>query len=350
MSKLYFDLIICDTTSPFPYEPQTLRTRGVGGTEASVIRVAEGLASCGLKVAVMQHGLKDILMGTNAYYIPVSMVDEVGCEYYVMLRGAQFVEKFKRAKKFSWHQDVADHRIMAMRDIFLTHDVTVIAASQWHKQEIQGLICSKDAIENPKVTYIYNPVPDSIYVPRNVEVKYYNTKLVWPASPHKGLKRAIDYVNNLVEVSGNKDFRLHVFNPGYFTEEGLHSPYLINHGPVPCHELWQHVSEALCLFYPTDFKETFGCIAAEANAVHTPVLTSELAGLMETVSSRKQYVVSSSAKNVIDTVIKWSNGERPKVWGQDRFRLTNVIKDWARLLDCGVPPEPLVASVDKPNS
>lgn len=336
MSKLYFDVIICDTTSPFPYETQTLKLRGVGGTEASVIRVAEGLASFGLKVAVMQHGLRDILMGENAYYIPASMIDAVDCEYYIMLRGCQWIEKFPRAKKFSWHQDVADHRILSLRDTFLKHDVIVVGASNWHKIELQRVLCDKDLIHNPKVTYIYNPVPDELYVPKNIEVKYYPNKLVWPASPHKGIKEAISLVNRLVDVSGNKDYRLYVFNPGYFEDPSLSSPYVINHGPVPCHELWQHVSEALCVFYPTQFKETFGCIAAEANAVHTPVLTSEIAALSETVSSRKQFVDSLNPKSVIDTVIAWNKVERPKVWGQDRFRLSQIVKDWAKLLDQGI--------------
>lgn len=334
MEKTKFDLIICDVTTPAPYETRTLVQRGLGGTEATVIRVAEGLAGHGLKVAIMQHGLNDVLMGDKAYYIPTSMVDEVDCEYYIALRGLQFIDKFRYAQKYTWHQDVADHRIAKMRDQILKHNVTVVGVSNWHKQELQRVLCDKDKIDNPKVTFVYNPVPDGIYVPKNIEVKYNPNKLVWPASPHKGLNKAIEFAKNLREVSGNFDFKLHIFNPGYYDMPHDAHDFLINHGPVPCFELWQHVSEALCVFYPTQFDETFGCIAAEANAVHTPILTCARAGLLETVSSERQYA-KYEPKSVIDTAIKWYNGERPKVWGQDRFKLSNVLKDWARLFDQG---------------
>lgn len=335
MSKLQFDVLFIDTTTPFPYEHSTLRTRGIGGTEASVIRVAEGLAALGAKVGVIVHNLPDILMGPNAYYLPLSMIDDVETQHYVMLRGTQFAEKFPRAKKYSWHQDVADQRTYSLRESFLKHDVKVIGVSKWHKNNLQEILVDRNSMTNPWITYIYNPLDESIMIPKNVEIKYNPNKLVWPASPHKGLKEAVALMERVVEFSGNKDFRLHTFNPGYFGVEEIRAPFLINHGPVPCHELWQHVSESLCVFYPTTFKETFGCIAAEANAVHTPVLTNEVAALAETVSSPRQFVPKNSIKAVVDTVLHWHAGYRPKVWGNEQFRLSNVLQRWVKLFATG---------------
>lgn len=331
MSKQRFDLIIIDTTTPLSYEEASLKTRGIGGTEASVIRVAEGLAKAGAKVAVLQHNLEMPLMGSNAYYLPLSMIDDITTEAVIMLRGCQFVDKFKYAKKFSWHQDVPSQALRDMRGTFLAHRVTVVGASKWHKHVIQEAVCSKDALVNPKVTYIHNPVPDELLVPKDIDIKYDKYKLVWPASPHKGLDRAIGLMPKLAEVAGHKEFRLHIFNPGYFHKDTNSSQYIINHGSVPCHTLWQEMSESLCVFYPTEFQETFGCIAAEANAVHTPVLTQEIAALAETVATREQFTKPDN-KSIIDTVIKWSEGNRPKVYGQKRFATSNIVQDWYDLI------------------
>lgn len=328
--KQLFDVLILDVTCPFEYEEQTLQVRGVGGTEASVIRLAEGFGFLGLRVAVMQHNRTMPVMGTSAYYLPMSMIDEVDCINLIMLRGCQYVEKFPKATKFSWHEDVPNEIMLHLKPLFIEHDVTVVGASKWHKGAIQELICNPQESVNPKVTYVYNPVPDHLFVPKETQVKYDKNKLVWLASPHKGLAKAISLFERLVDVSGNKDFRLHIFNPGYFANEDTQSPYVINHGSVPCAEIWQQASESLCVFYPTSFKETFGCIAAEANAVHTPLLTHEIAALGETVSGHGQFVKADDT-TIINTVVKWYNGERPEVYGQNRFRTSEVIPQWIKM-------------------
>lgn len=330
--NLIWDLIIGDNTCPHPYELQTLSTQGLGGTEATVIRIAEGLSAMGAKVGVIQHNLDTLLMGKNAYYIPIRMLDEIKTYNYVALRGTHHFNKFPKAKKFSWHEDLPTPTTIKMRDALVDHNVTVIGASKWHKGKLTEAVCDAEKQDNPRVTYIYNPVPDHLYIPKNVDIKYDKNKLVWIASPHKGIDKALEVFSRLVDVSGNKDFRLHVFNPGYFSDKEAQYPWLINHGSVPCDRLWQHVSESLCVFYPTTFEETFGCIAAEANAVHTPVLTSEIAALAETVSSRKQFVPANDPKAVIETVMRWHSGDRPVVWGNESFRLTKVLGDWCNLL------------------
>lgn len=325
-----FDVVFCDVTAPKPYELQTLAVEGLGGTEATMIRLAEGLGSLGLKVAVLEHNLEVPLTGKNAYYLPLKYIDEIKCDNYISLRGCYGVEKFANARKFSLHQDVPTGLMSQMRPKFLEHDITVVAVSKWHKHAIQDLICDPNDVVNPRVVYCYNPVPDSLFVPKDVNVNYYPDKLVWPASPHKGLDRAIGLVGRAIDVSSNNKLRLHVFNPGYFGHDVVLPHYVINHGPVPCAELWQHMSESLCVFYPTAFKETFGCIAAEANAVHTPVLTHRLAALSETVAGKRQFV-DTGDRQIIEKLLQWNQGERPEVYGQDKFRLSEVLKQWIRM-------------------
>lgn len=327
-----FDLLIMDTTTPNPYEQATLDLQGLGGSEASVIRIAEGLAALGAKVGVMQHNLDQLLMGPSAFYLPMKMLDDVKAHNYVAFRSNRFFDKFPKSKKFTWQQDVPGPNTWSIRDSLIDNNATTICPSEWAKTEYQRVLCDKEKEDNPRIVRIFNPLPDEICIPKSIEVKYDKNKLVWPASPHKGLKEAIELVKRLIDVSGNKDFRLHTFNPGYFKYDGPTERFVVEHGPVPCKELWQEVSESLCVFYPTKFEETFGCIAAEANAVHTPVLTHTIAALSETVSSQRQFVPRNDPKSLIDAAMNWNLGSRPKVWGQDRFRTSEVLKDWVRLL------------------
>lgn len=327
-----FDLIIADLTTPKPYEKQSLEVHGLGGTEASVIRIAEGLGALGARVGVVEHNLNVPLMGENAFYLPASMIDEIDTHNFVSLRGTHFLDRWPAARKYSWHEDLPGEVFKTMREAFVKYKTTVIAASQWHKGVLENEIHIADAGDNPPVTHIYNPVEDSLFVPKNVDVKYDRNKLCWVASPHKGFSEALKMFNKLIEVSGNQDFRLYIFNPGYMHNSDIYqNRFIVDVGPVPCKELWQQVSESLCLFYPTEFEETFGNIAAESNAVHTPVLTCKKAALAETVSSEKQFVPYDTDA-VIERVMQWHSGDRPKVWGQDRFRLSNVLMDWVKLL------------------
>jgi hypothetical protein len=336
MTKKKWDVIFIDVSTPTPYEHATLETRAIGGTEATVIRVAEALGFLGLKVAVFEHNLTMPLMGSNAYYLPITELDNADPKAVVMLRGCQFAEKFPNAVKVSLHQDdPTDERLrpmlLGMRDSFIDHNIHVIGASKWHADALKELLYDREKQDNPRIGYIYNPVPDHLYVAPSQEIKYNSDKLVWPASPHKGLNKAVELMERLVEVSGNKNLRLHTFNPGYFQDNKYDSQYVIEHGPVRPAELWQHMSESLCVFYPTSFKETFGCMAAEANAVHTPVLCHEIAALAETVCGHGQFV-KQDPKSIIDTTIRWNRGERPKIYGQERFRLSEVVPRWIKVL------------------
>src|SRR5690242_3214476 len=63
-------LLILDVTCPKPYDAFTLRQEPMGGTEATVVRVAEGLAETGqLEVFVAQHNRRAIQEEGKAHYI-----------------------------------------------------------------------------------------------------------------------------------------------------------------------------------------------------------------------------------------------------------------------------------------
>jgi glycosyltransferase involved in cell wall biosynthesis len=227
--------------------------------------------------------------------------------------------------------DLANEKLCAWKDRIIENDVTVIAVSDWHKTDIQRFICDKDDIVNPRVTFIYNPVDDALYSHAREE-NYKKNKLVWMSSPHKGLGKAVSLFTRLKEVVGNDSIELHVFNPGYLGNELVQVAGVITYGPTPPTKMWSHIRDAMCVFYPCQFKETFGLVAAEANALGVPVATYELGALPEVVSSADQLVWNNDEMGLLKKVESWYSGFRPEVKGVDKFRTTEVVKQWHSLL------------------
>lgn len=328
---MQFDVVFTDTSCPLAYDFLTLEHSALGGTEASVLRIAEALAMYGVKVAIVQHNRAEITKYHGVFFLPISYIDQMEAHNHVMLRGVALVDKLPSANKISWHHDVPTKHVLSMLSKFINYNVTIVTVSKWHKDRILDLFnsasgYSKDML--PKVKYIYNPITDGIHIPKDKEIKYINTKLVWAASPHKGLDNALVVFKELLKK--NPNFELHIFNPGYFIRDIELERKVINHGPQPCKVVWQHMSESLCVFYPTTYEETFGCIAAEANALHTPIAAMPIAGLNESVAPKNP--LFKNTEELVNNIVNWYNGYRPKVYGQSRFKTSEVVKKWLLLL------------------
>lgn len=328
MSKIKFDVVISDISTPLPYEERTIRESPLGGTEASVIRMAEGLAKEGFTIAVLIHnqnpqhklqGPKYSSKGT-VYYLPLELINGVETDNYVALRSAFGFELFPKARKFSWHEDVwnlpiKDELVSAIKH----HKAKVVAVSKWHEEDINSKVKGLDTC------YIYNICPDECY--QDVNMQYDKNQMCWIASPHKGLEEGLEIFKKVRDAIPN--MRLLLFNPGYMNYRVNHVKGLINYGPKPAPEVWKHVRNSLCVFYPTDFLETFGCIAAEANALGVPIVTNKIGALQETVSSENQFIPTKGY--AVDRIEDWYHIGRPVVKGQDRFKEEQVIKRWKKL-------------------
>lgn len=315
----HFDVVFFDNTANKYYDRMTLEKQPLGGSEASVVRVAEGLASLGLKVCVMQGNCNKFepVMGQHCFFMHAEDLNKVSCKHYIQIRVNSNPQLFPKAKHYLWLHDVTQKSEHPQ-----DNSLRVVAVSHWHKQNIL------DNTDYTDIKVIYNPVPEELYNMRQVT----NPKmLVWMSSPHKGLDKALQLFKTIHEKDPSMQF--HVFNPGYIGMDNItvaSQPGIVLYGPQACRTVWNVVGKANAVFYPTDWKETFGCIAAEANAMGVPVLTRRLAALAESVSSPEQF--AETDQEFIEKALAWADGQRPAVKGQEEFKFNQVILEWVKYL------------------
>jgi glycosyltransferase involved in cell wall biosynthesis len=324
-------ILFIDPVCPKPYSPVDLV--GCGGTEATVCDVALGLEETGeFNVVVEQHNrTEDYAHGNVRFRVPGKTPD---ARWVVILRNphssSDARKRFPNAKIYVWSHDLANRDLglaysqQAFRDVQAN-----ICVSKWHRSQTIEVLKPFGYHGEFRTKYIYNPLNADVV--RTGE-PYDRNKLLWLASPHKGLARALEIFHYLVKL--NKDFKFYVANPGYYPDQEALPDNVIALGSLPHAQVIQHARTALALFYPnTVFPETFGKILAEANAVGTPVLTHPFGAAQEVLDTHPGQLVSCyDTEAVIKRIMKWYEGARPIVRSKPAFKLFNVINEWKRLL------------------
>lgn len=325
-------ILFIDGTCPKPYDLNTLESEGLGGTEATVVRVAEGLASHEDNfVIVEQHNINDSIGNSGLVeYRPIGMTTKA--TNVVCLRHPGLLiearNRFPHANLYLWCHDLATREFALIQGIVRDTKATMLCVSQFHKtQTIEALIKLGFNGEFPVKT-VYNPVDDSLK-PDGTYVDPF--KLIWFSSPHKGLTHAL----NLFKAIKNYDdkYAFFIANPGYYRTSEYNNSGIVNLGIMPHKDIIKEVRSSLCVFYPnTVFAETFGLVFAEANAVGTPVLTHQLGAAGEVLDHPSEIIDCKDVEKVIKRLSLWSSGSRPIVRVKPQFRLTEVLKEWMRLL------------------
>lgn len=325
---MHFDVIFFDAVASRYYDRMILEKNALGGTEATVIRIAEGLASLGLKVAVVEANPNinyfEPVMGQFCFFLHGDDIQKMTCKHYIQLRRNYFPQLFKGAKKYIWLHDVASDEkewVPSLQE----YNIKLICVSRWHKNNIY------EETKYDNITYVYNPILDQIYFSPDQTAEVNKNILVWMSSPHKGLGHALQLFKEMRDE--NPQLQLIVFNPGYLQLDVSRlatQPGVNLYGGIPSINMWNIVRKALCAFYPVQYDETFGMVAAEANALGTPMATFPRAALKEVISSDNQF--ANSDAEIKRKVLDWVKNGRPIVVGKDEFKFSNVIMDWVKLL------------------
>jgi glycosyltransferase involved in cell wall biosynthesis len=312
-----------DPVTPKVYTQETLETSTLGGTEASVLRLAQLLAANGHEVTQLQRGRDDLNVVDKNQDLVITLRDS---QKYRELRAA-----YPKAKHILWLHDVmsGEYREHTLANLHGLSDINLVTVSDWHKTQVHEALRTGLSHGSYRLNTCYNLLAE--YCIKGYNQQYDPYKLVYFSSPHKGL----DYVLTLLKYLRIDEPRYYLVlaNPGYFSDATGLPEGVKNLGPTPHKQIIDEVRTALCTFYPQiGFPETFGLVMAESNAVGTPVISHELGAAPEVLDGdRRQLLDCRHYLNVIERVQKWTNGERPVVKVNHKFTNHATLKQWEKV-------------------
>jgi glycosyltransferase involved in cell wall biosynthesis len=352
MSALLFYDPLCQR----PYDTDALRERALGGTEATLVRIADALGAY-----VMQHnrtqdrgrylrpqrlsGIRTVIIARDARCLPFVR------QYYPQARLVLWLHDRLRpgSRRARW--------LMEGAPLLRQQSASVVCVSNWQRLQVEATLRSL-ALERLPACTIYNPVDEAL-VPDGTPVD--ERKLVFFSSPNKGLDFTLDAFAALRRRQ--PDLRLLVANPGYKSDRPRRLAGVEFLGAQPQARIHTEVRGALCTFCPNFvIPETFGLVFAESHALGTPVLTHDCGAALEVVADPAQVLALRPAYRAYETLVgalprgwraaparlaalaglfapyeerirAWRQGARPPARPDARFRLGTVSAQWRTLLE-----------------
>ena len=343
-------ILFVDFNSDIPYCPDILSKIGLGGTEATVIRIAEELSHTA-KITVAQEARKaGDISKANATYISWDTLNQATTKFdfdtIVLLRRPELMKMvakiFPNTRKLIWMHDLPGKRFGRYLFQLKKYSFEMITVSNYQcKLFVDSIKSSRDLLAKisyfltrsylPKITTIYNPLAPYIKKQDTAIDPY---KLVFLSNPRKGLKEVISVFKKIRKI--NPKFTLYISRPSYSSLDFdiPKNSGLINLGKLSHQEILNEVSSAFCVFLPQySIPETFGLVYAEANALGTPVISYDFGAAKEILSSDEQIIPIFDEQAVIDRLFKWEKYGRPNIIGQNEFKLENIVRKWKKQLN-----------------
>ena len=349
-------VLFFDPTCRRPYDSETLRREAMGGTEATVVRVADALGAF-----VAQHNRTTV----SGRYLPPR--SDRAVSHVIVNRDsralAQVRQLYPNARVHLWLHDRVGPRSKRGRriaaDARMLRDlaVNVICVSDTQRHSVEAALRWMGVGDHVSARTIYNPVDDELQ-PDGSPID--DGKLVFLSSPNKGLKFTLDAFRAVRRAL--PDMRLVVGNPGYKADRSTRLEGVEYLGPQPQQRILAEARTALCTFFPNFvIPETFGLVFAESKALGTPVLTHDCGAALEVLGDPAQVLPVTRGERLYELLLKdlptgwrrgpahtaaalglfdvyveriraWRAGGRPVTGPDPRFRLSAVAQRWREML------------------
>jgi glycosyltransferase involved in cell wall biosynthesis len=356
MSRILFFDPVCQR----PYDTATLQRQALGGTEATVTRIADALDAF-----VIQHNRTE----ASGRYRPPERIS--GITTVVVNREARALSEVRKlypdARIYLWMHDQLRpgskraRRLARTAALLRELSVSVICVSDSHRRDVEQTLDRIGVADRVRALTIYNPVDDSL-APDGSPID--DRKLVFFSSPNKGLRFTLDAFRALRRRM--PELRLVVGNPGYKSGTASRIDGVEYLGPQPQARIHAEVRTALCTFFPNFvIPETFGLVLAESKALGTPVLTHDCGAALEVLGDVRQVLPVTLAHRLYEAALKrvspawragparladrlglfepyieriraWRSGDRPLTTPDPRFHLSAVVKRWREELGEGL--------------
>lgn len=314
-------ILLVDNCTPRPYDGSSLSKEGLGGTEASVIRVLSGLERLGHDSAVIMHCADNPAVfgsGLGALTDP-----DIVVHLRTSITVPAYKEQFPRAGQAVWWHDLFTELNIADLSVLEQHKPLSVFVSRFAMYQAYRVLLALGGkgdygrsvvIPNPVETYDFRRVWDGRPV------------FLYASSPHKGLDDTVE----MFRAAGIDGGELWVANPGYMDAPKIDGiKYL---GSLVHRALIEVVSRvAAVVNFGRHVPETHGITFAEAARLSVPVIAHKQGALVEYMG-RGQLVDCSSQEEVTRALREAAVGKLPS--GAVEM-LTNeaILSRWEKLLE-----------------
>lgn len=264
-------------------------TRGLGGTEIAIIKLAKEMVKFGYKVVVSgevhSSGLIDGVEWISTNDLHKKYFDQF--DFIVSASYIHFLKEFKgyNAKKIFWAHNTHHHpwfngiEMLDANELIQQVDHT-ICLTNWHKQQWSKAY----NIPLDKITIIGNGIDPLSFIGTPSKIK---GKFIYSSAHERGLQELLDNWYKIKTVLPYAT--LDVFSPGYSQiskEYKFHEhDGVVNHGTVDQEVLHDAMLRAEYWCYITDYEETYCITALEMQYAKVLPIVTKVAALTETVNS-----------------------------------------------------------------
>lgn len=305
------NILIYTGYQPEPYNANTLKHKGLGGTEQCCIFLSKYFKNFGWNVVVGGKVIEDTIDGIQ--WVTNQTIHKTMFNKFDVIIGVSyihFLKEFKmyNCKKIFWVHNT-DYHPWWKGEVMHNHEELlnspdldkIVCLTNWHKK----LWLSKYNLSPDKIKVIGNGVQTCGF---NKKIKKQLGKFIWSSAPERGLYELLNnwkHIKSLLEHA-----ELHVFTPSYSIKEfnnikqdlkGVHF-----RGNVSPDELHDEMLSAEYWLYLTDYEETYCITAIEMQLAKVFPITTNVAALGENVinglivndENNKWNVVLSNIKNI----------------------------------------------------
>jgi glycosyltransferase involved in cell wall biosynthesis len=281
--------------APEPWNPRIIDSKGLGGSETAVVRLAEAFARQGHRPIVYSNVDEPGYYNGACYRDASHFRTEIESDIYIAWRAPEQADWEINTKQLVlWMHDTdAGDRLTPSRARKFD---AIVVLTEWHKK---FMLEKYPFLKEEKLVVIGNGVDFSRF---EGKVKRDSKRVIYSSSPDRGLDVILEGIWPKV-VEAVPDAELHVyygwnnfdkFAPMYPQLQAfkqrvqavyLESKNVIQHGRVSQKELAEAFQKSAVWLYPTYFTETYCITAIEAQLGGAVPVTNDLAGLSETVRS-----------------------------------------------------------------
>jgi glycosyltransferase involved in cell wall biosynthesis len=319
-------ILFTDFAASRGYTYNTLRSEALGGSEASLLRVAKLLGVdndiCVYQNADPYRGEARIDGVRHIGQEGLTQSPDIVIHFRTGVLMQDMKEEIPNARHIMWAQDF----FVKPEDLLCLEGEEVVVLSQAHKLNLLQ-VCDIAKVSTKAIHVVPNPVEvDAQRQPKA------GKRLGFFSSPHKGLSQVIEHFTALSKAY--EGINMVYANPGYIPSLDAAGASITNLGMLRHSRVLEEMSKCDMLFYPqTVFPETFGIVLAEANAMGVPVLSHDFGAASEVLRQPGNIVADCNNFATIEQSVLTLLQDKPEPILDLRFEMQTVADMWRKLLE-----------------